>query len=135
MGQKPEVKSMATREIYSENRFLSIPSSWMLRLVALVRTDVSEERIASIIRVTRIGELRITLAAISSVLRLLVKANVVPSSQIFVTLMIEALCSSETSVLTSHKASHPRRRYSSSSLPLNPQILHSINRLVAVLAT
>jgi hypothetical protein len=29
----------------------------MLRRVALVRTDVSEERIASIIRVTRIGEL------------------------------------------------------------------------------
>jgi hypothetical protein len=29
----------------------------MLRRVALVRTDVSEERIPSIIRVTRIGEL------------------------------------------------------------------------------
>jgi hypothetical protein len=29
----------------------------MLRRVALVRTDVSEERIASIIRVTRIGGL------------------------------------------------------------------------------
>jgi hypothetical protein len=32
-------------------------SSGMLLLVALVRTDVSEERSASIIRVTRIGEL------------------------------------------------------------------------------
>jgi hypothetical protein len=32
-------------------------SSGMLRRVALLRTDVSEERIASIIRVTRIGEL------------------------------------------------------------------------------
>jgi demethoxyubiquinone hydroxylase (CLK1/Coq7/Cat5 family) len=32
-------------------------SSVMLRRVALVRTDVSEERIASIIRVTKIGEL------------------------------------------------------------------------------
>jgi hypothetical protein len=32
-------------------------SSVMLRLVALVRTDVSEELSASIIRVTRIGEL------------------------------------------------------------------------------
>jgi demethoxyubiquinone hydroxylase (CLK1/Coq7/Cat5 family) len=31
--------------------------SAMLRHVALVRTDVSEEHIASIIRVTRIGEL------------------------------------------------------------------------------
>jgi hypothetical protein len=34
-----------------------MPSSGMLRLVVLVRTDVSEERIAYIIRVTRIGEL------------------------------------------------------------------------------
>jgi hypothetical protein len=34
-----------------------MPSSWMLRHVTLVRTDVSEERSASIIRVTRIGEL------------------------------------------------------------------------------
>jgi hypothetical protein len=32
-------------------------SSGMLRLVALVRTDVSEEHIASGIRVARIGEL------------------------------------------------------------------------------
>jgi hypothetical protein len=35
-----------------------------------------------------------------SVYQLLVKANVVPSSSIFVTLMMEALRSSETSVLT-----------------------------------
>jgi hypothetical protein len=34
----------------------------MLRRVALVRTDVSEERIAYIITVTRIGELETTLA-------------------------------------------------------------------------
>jgi hypothetical protein len=34
------------------------------------------------------------------VLRLLVTANVVPSSPILVTLMMEAQCSSETSVLT-----------------------------------
>jgi hypothetical protein len=34
----------------------------MLRRVALVRTDVSEERSASFIRVTRIGELGTTLA-------------------------------------------------------------------------
>jgi hypothetical protein len=32
-------------------------SSGMLRCMALVRTDASEERTASIIRVTRIGEL------------------------------------------------------------------------------
>jgi hypothetical protein len=36
-------------------------SPGMLRLVALVRTDVSEERITTI-RVTRIGELGTTLA-------------------------------------------------------------------------
>jgi hypothetical protein len=34
-----------------------MPSSEMLRHVALVQTDISEERIAYIIRVTRIGEL------------------------------------------------------------------------------
>jgi hypothetical protein len=67
----------------------------MLRRVALVRTDVSEELSASFIRVTRIGEF------LRSVRRLLVTASVVPSSPILVTLMKEALSSSETSVLTS----------------------------------
>jgi hypothetical protein len=38
----------------------------MLRRVALVRKDVSEECIASIISVTRIGELGITLAVSSN---------------------------------------------------------------------
>jgi hypothetical protein len=38
---------------------------WDLRRVVLVRTDVSEERIASIIRVTRIAQLG-TLAVISN---------------------------------------------------------------------
>jgi hypothetical protein len=60
----------------------------MLRRVALVRTDVSEEPSASI---------RVFLR---SVRRLLVAACVVPSSQILVTLMKEALGSSETWVLT-----------------------------------
>jgi hypothetical protein len=40
-------------------------SSEMLRRVALVRTDVSEERSASFIRVTRIGELGTTLTVTS----------------------------------------------------------------------
>jgi hypothetical protein len=73
-------------------------SSGMLRRVALVRTDVSEESNASFIRVTRIGELGRTHAR--SVRRLLVAACVVPSSSILVTLMKEELGSSETSVLT-----------------------------------
>jgi hypothetical protein len=84
----------------------------MLRRVALVKIDVSEELGASIIRVTRMGELG-TLAVTSnrralqstkvflrSMRRLLVTASVVPSSPILVTLMKEALCFSETSVFT-----------------------------------
>jgi hypothetical protein len=41
-------------------------SSGMLRRVALVRTDVSEEHSASFIRVTRIDELGKTLAVTSN---------------------------------------------------------------------
>jgi demethoxyubiquinone hydroxylase (CLK1/Coq7/Cat5 family) len=66
-------------------------SSGMSRHVALVRTDVSEELSASIIRVTRIGELG-TLA-ITSVCQLLVMANAVPTSRILVAMMMEALSS------------------------------------------
>jgi hypothetical protein len=43
-----------------------MPSSGMLRRVALVRTDVSEELSASIISVTRIGELGTMLAVASN---------------------------------------------------------------------
>jgi hypothetical protein len=39
-----------------------MPSPGMLRRVALVRTDVLEQRTASIIGVTRMGELGTTLA-------------------------------------------------------------------------
>jgi hypothetical protein len=74
-------------------------SSGMLRRVALVRINFSEERSASIISVTRIGELGTTLA-VTRVRRLLVTANVVPSSPIHITLMKEALSSSKSSVLT-----------------------------------
>jgi hypothetical protein len=38
----------------------------MLRRVAILRTDVSEERSTSIIRMTRIGELGTTLAVTSN---------------------------------------------------------------------
>jgi hypothetical protein len=91
----------------------------MLRSVALVKTDVSEELSASIIKVTRIGGLGTAVAVTSnrrtlrrntrnnlyfvflrSVRRLLVAASVVPSSPILITLMMEAQSSSETSVLT-----------------------------------
>jgi hypothetical protein len=83
-------------------------SSGMLCRVALVRTGISEELSASFIRETRIGELGTVLAVTSnqrklhffSVRWLLVTANIVPSSPILVTLMMEALSSSETSVLT-----------------------------------
>jgi hypothetical protein len=63
-------------------------SSGMLRRVALVRTDVTEELSASFIRVTRIGELRKTVAVTSN------------RRSILVTLMKEALNLSETSLLT-----------------------------------
>jgi hypothetical protein len=67
-----------------------MPSSGMLRRVAIVTTDVSEERSASNIRMTRIVELiflrrvrRLLVTAylvfLRSVRRLLVTANVVPS--------------------------------------------------------
>jgi hypothetical protein len=64
-----------------------IAPSGMLRCVTLVRTDVSEERSSSKIRVTRIGELGTTLTLTSnrhtlllrSVRRLLFTANVFPN--------------------------------------------------------
>jgi hypothetical protein len=68
--------------------------------VALWLLDVSEDHIASIIWVTRIGGLGTTLALTTNVLRLLLNANVVPSSQIFITLIMDAIRSSETPVLT-----------------------------------
>jgi ABC-type molybdate transport system permease subunit len=78
-------------------------SSGMLRRVAVVRTDVSEELSASFIRVKSIGEVGTTLAITSNrrkLCQLLVIASVVPSSPILVTLMKDALRSSKTSVLT-----------------------------------
>jgi hypothetical protein len=66
-------------------------SPGMLRRVALVRTDVSEELRASFIRVTRVCELGTTLAVTSNLRRFLVTASVVPTSPILVTLMKEAL--------------------------------------------
>jgi hypothetical protein len=77
-----------------------MPSSGTLRRVALVRTVVSEEHSVCIIRVKRIGELG-TLAETSNRRTLRRNsANVVPSSPILVTLMMEVILSFGTSVLT-----------------------------------
>jgi hypothetical protein len=101
---------------FSQQWLWRMSSSGMLRHMVVVRTDVSEECIVSIIRVTRIGELGTTLAVTSnwsmlwrnimsydivflcSMLRLLVTAIVVPSSLILVILMM-VICSSKTSAL------------------------------------
>jgi hypothetical protein len=73
----------------------------MIRRVALVRTDVSEEHSTPIPREIRIGELGTTLAATSNRRKLRRNTkSVVSTSPVLVTLMKEALSSSETSVLT-----------------------------------
>jgi hypothetical protein len=69
-------------------------------VLAFVRADVSEEICVSFIRVTRIDKLGTMLGVTSSRRTLLVTASFVPSSPILVTLMKEALSSSETSVIT-----------------------------------
>jgi hypothetical protein len=85
----------------------------ILRRLALIRTDVSTERIASIIKVIRIGDpgttLAVTTVFLRSVLRLLVAANV-PSSRILFPLMMEVIvpperrCLQERQGVTSQKA-------------------------------
>jgi hypothetical protein len=82
----------------------------MLRRVALVRTDFSEEHTISVMRVTKIGELGTTLGLTNNrntlrrnamlVFWLLVTANVVLISPILVTLMMEVVLSSKTPVHT-----------------------------------
>jgi hypothetical protein len=98
-------------------------SSGMLHRVALVRTDVSEELSVSFIRVTRSG-IRISdpqlqesashnlllLCCVRQTntnsrklgipIQLLFTANFIPTSLILVTLMMKAIRSSETLVLT-----------------------------------
>jgi hypothetical protein len=68
-----------------------MPSSGALRHMAVVRTDVSEEGSASIIS---------HIVFLCSMRQLLVTANIVPSSLILITVMMEALHSTETLVLT-----------------------------------
>jgi hypothetical protein len=69
----------------------------MLRRVARIRTWVSEEFSASFIRVTRIGQLGTTLAVTSNRCTLRRNTKLFP---ILLTLMMEALSSSDSSVLT-----------------------------------
>jgi hypothetical protein len=71
----------------------------MLRRVALVRTDVLDERIASIIEVKRIGELGTTVAVTNN--RSTLVTAKVPNSPINVSLLMEAIRSSETSEIYS----------------------------------
>jgi hypothetical protein len=82
----------------------SMPSSGKWQRVVLVRADVSEKRICLQLRVEKISEVATTLEVTSnearSVLRLLVTANDVPSSLILFSPKMEAISSSETSVVT-----------------------------------
>jgi hypothetical protein len=71
-------------------------STGLLRRVAHVRTDVTEEPGASFIRVTKIGELGTTLAATSNRRTLRRNTKGISSQHA----MKKALGSSETSVLT-----------------------------------
>jgi hypothetical protein len=69
-----------------------MPSCEMLRSVALVRTQVSEERINSIIRVTRIGVLGTKLTVTSN-------RSTLPARRFLSPWMMDAIRSSETSIL------------------------------------
>jgi hypothetical protein len=70
-----------------------MPSSGVWRRVALVRTDVSEERIATIIMVKGMSELHHC-------------TNIFPSSLILVTLLMEVIRSSDTSLFARDTVRH-----------------------------
>jgi hypothetical protein len=89
-------------------------SSEMLRRVALVKTDFSEELSASFIRVTRIDELETALAVTSNRRTMLLRTDSCYRDG-------GAMFLRNVGSYKSHTASHPRRRHSSTSLPvLNP---------------
>jgi hypothetical protein len=92
------VTNMQTTLIDSRRWLCRIQTFGMWHRVALVRTDVLEEHVASIIRVIKI--------VLRKVHRLLVTANVVPNSPTLFTLSMEAISSSETSVLTTVTQRH-----------------------------
>jgi hypothetical protein len=75
--------------------------SGLLRRVALVRTDVSEELTRATRRNNPEDTILHTVVFLLSVLQLLVTANIVPSLPILVTQIMETKNSSEMWVLTS----------------------------------
>jgi hypothetical protein len=83
-----------------------MPSSEMLRRVALVRSDISEEAYRLHHQGDKNRRARNNVSSnyqsklLRGVIRLLVTANVVPSLSILVTLMTEKISSSETSAPT-----------------------------------
>jgi hypothetical protein len=105
----------------------------MLCCVALGRTDISVERNTSIIRVTRFGELG-TMLAVTSNRHTLVTANVVPSSWILVTLMMEALhylkCRflQEPHSITSQKRAFFKDLYIHSSICFHGAVLNYLRK-------
>jgi hypothetical protein len=102
---------------FSRRWLWNMKSSGMLDRLALVRTII----------VLLLLYYSTTIVFIRRVLRLLVTANI-PSSLILVTLMMEAIRSSETSVLTRDTASHLRIRHSLlHSLLFPPILLNSRN--------
>jgi hypothetical protein len=82
---------LGTRNKHGNNAWQLYTSSGMLRRVALVRADVSEEHSSSSLRLTKIGELGTTLAVTSN--RRSVRSPILDT-------LMEELSSSETSVLT-----------------------------------
>jgi hypothetical protein len=105
---KPSVSSRQKRWAINptwKGKIWRLSYSGMLRFVALVKTDVSEECNSSIISVTRIDYLGITLA-ITSNRRTLRRNSIAPSWPIPVTLMMEAIRSPETSTLTRDTRRH-----------------------------
>jgi hypothetical protein len=89
--------------MFSRRWLWRMPSSGKLRCVVRVRTDVLKERIASIIRVRRIGVLETTLAVNSD--RTMLQLTLFLTRR-FLSSWLEMIHSSDTSVLTSVTLRH-----------------------------